>query len=233
MKKYNPKLKIFTFLLSTFYLLLATISASAQATPQFLVSWQAESYVPSWYQGKVLATKGSAIKVSFELIDNGKIADLSKKKVRWYINDKLVQNENKGLGLKSYSFIADDYPGQDTEIRITIVDYKDEVLDKIIVIPIVSSEAVIDAPYTNREIKSGRNSFFAYPFFFNIKDLNKLSFEWLVDNQAAEAGDNSAILDLNVDSLAPKGFEINVKLTIKNLLDELSFASKNIETYVQ
>jgi len=229
----NYKLKIFTFLLSTFYLLLATISASAQTTPQFLVSWQAESYVPSWYQGKVLATKGSAIKVSFELIDSGKIADLSKKKVRWYINDKLVQNENKGLGLKFYSFIADDYPGQDTEIRITIVDYKDEVLDKIIVIPIVSSEAVIDVPYPNREIKSGRNSFFAYPFFFNIKDLNKLSFEWLVDNRPAEAGDNSAILDLNVDSLAPKGFGINVKLTIKNLLDELSFASKNIEAYVQ
>ena len=229
----NCKFKIFTFLLSTCYLLLATISASAQTTSQFLVSWQAESYVPSWYQGKVLATKGSAIKVSFELIDSGKIVNLSKKKVRWYINDKLVQNENNGLGLKFYSFIADDYPGQDTEIRITIVDYKDEVLDKIIVIPIVSSEAVIDAPYPNREIKSGKNSFFAYPFFFNIKDLNKLSFEWLVDNQAAEAGDNSAILDLNVDSLAPKGFGINVKLTIKNLLDELSFASKNIETYVQ
>ena len=50
----------------------------AQNAPQFMVSWQADSYAPSWYQGKIFPVHGSRIKIGFELTDNGKIIDLSK-----------------------------------------------------------------------------------------------------------------------------------------------------------
>ena len=234
MKNYKLKLKISVLIFSTFYFLLSAFYlVHAQTPPQFMVSWQANSYAPSWYSGKILPTRGSLIKISFELVDNGKIADLSKKKVRWYVNDKLVQNESKGLGLKFYSFIADDYPGQETEIRITIVDYKDEILDKIVRIPIVSAEAAIDSPYPNAEINTEKNSFLVYPFFFNIRDLNNISFEWLVDNQPAESGENSQSLELNIESAAPSGFEIDIKATIRNLLDEMEFASENIKLVIK
>ncbi|MEK7481854.1 MAG: hypothetical protein AAB607_00600 [Patescibacteria group bacterium] len=234
MKNYKLKLKISVLIFSTFYFLLSAFYlVHAQTPPQFMVSWQANSYAPSWYSGKILPTRGSLIKISFELVDNGKIADLSKKKVRWYVNDKLVQNESKGLGLKFYSFIADDYPGQETEIRITIVDYKDEILDKIVRIPIVFAEAAIDSPYPNAEINTGKNSFLVYPFFFNIRDLNNISFEWLVDNQPAESGENSQSLELNIESAAPSGFEIDIKATIRNLLDEMEFASENIKLVIK
>ena len=82
-----------------------------------LVSWQADSYVPSWYQGKIFPTNGSKIGVNFELLENGKIVNLSKIKVRWYINDKLIRNESNGLGIKSLSFTTSDYPGYETEVR--------------------------------------------------------------------------------------------------------------------
>lgn len=228
------KFKVFAliFCVSSAFLF-SVSSAFAAEPPRFMVSWQANSYAPSWYSGKILPTKGSAIKVNFELIDSAKIADISKKKVRWYVNDKLVQNESKGLGLKSYSFIADDYPGQETEIRITIIDYKDETLDKIIRIPIVSPEAAIDAPYPNAEINIGANYFFINPFFFNVRDLKNISFEWLVDNRPAESGENNQALNLSIDSSTPSGFEIDIKATVRNLLNEMEFASKNIKSRVK
>ena len=205
----------------------------AQNAPQFMVSWQADSYAPSWYQGKIFPVHGSRIKIGFELTDNGKIIDLSKNKVRWYINDKLKINEDSGLGIKTFSFLVNDYSGEDTEIKIAVLPcdgrcdgYKGEIIYKIVKIPIVSSEAVIDAPYKEKTISVGENIFLAYPFFFNVKNLSELFFEWLVANQPAESGKNNQALDLNIDSLTPSGFEIDIKAIIRNLSDEMEFAAK-------
>ena len=237
--KPNSKIKIFTFLLFTLfaicYLLLATIPANAQISSQFLVSWQAESYVPSWYQGKIFPTKGSAIKVDFELIESGKIIDLSQYKVRWYLNDKLRINENSGLGIKSFSFITTNYPNQNAEVRIVIVNYKGQgELNKIVDIPVVAPEAIINAPYPSKKIDYGSNYFKVYPFFFGNFDYSKFAFEWAVRGQSAkDDGASSDELKLNIDSLAPSGFEINVSAAIKNLLNEMEFAGKNIQLQVK
>lgn len=240
MNKHISQFKISVILLSTFYFLLFTFSASAQTAsqtaikPQFMVSWQVASYAPSWYQGKIFPTKGSRINVTFELIDSGKIADLSKLKVRWYVNDDLVLNEKNGLGIKSYSFRANDYAGQDTEIRIAVVGYKGgEQLDKIVIIPVVSPEAAIDAPYSELQIKTGITSLVAYPFFFNVSDLKNLSFDWNVNNQPAESVGNNQSLNLNIDQKAPSGFVADVKLTARNLLDEMEFAGDNVKLNVK
>ncbi|KKR89267.1 MAG: hypothetical protein UU85_C0004G0108 [Candidatus Wolfebacteria bacterium GW2011_GWA2_42_10] len=233
MRLHIPKLKTLVFLFSAFCFLLSAFGANAQTAPQFLVSWKAQSYVPSWYQGKIFPTNGSRIDVNFELIDNGKIADISKKVIRWYVNDELMKNEKNGLGIKSFSFNAADYPGKETEIRIAMPDYWDVPLDKIFIIPIVSPEVVIDAPYPSRRIPADRSSFLAYPFFFNIGNSNSLSFEWFVNDQSAKAGENPSALNLNIDSTAPKGFAIDIKVVVKNLLNEMEFAGKNIKMEIK
>lgn len=235
------KLKFFIFLFFIVGFLFlnfvnAQTAAQTASRPQFMASWQAQSSSPSWYQGKIFPTKGSKIDIAFELIDNGKIADLSKLKVRWYLNDKLVLNEKNGLGIKSYSFNTYDYAGQDAEIRIAIIDYKGgEQIGKIITIPIVYPEAVIDAPYSNLQIKTGNIPLIAYPFFFNVLDFKKLSFNWSVNNQAAEVNDinRQQALDLNIDQKAPSDFIVDVKLSIKNLSDEMEFAGNNVKLNVK
>lgn len=236
----NDFMKKIIFLFSIFYFLFSNIAfnvvlAQVVNQPQFMASWQAQSYVPTWYQGKVFPTKGSRINVAFELIDGDKIADLSKIKVRWYVNDHLRLNEEKGLGIKSYSFLASDYPGQDTEVRIAVVGYKNMgQLDKFITIPVVRPEAVINAPYSDLEISRGTTAFSAYPFFFNISDLKNLSFDWTVNGQPAESGvENQQALDLNIDRQAPSGFVANVGLAIRNLLDEMEFAGNNVKLNVK
>src|SRR3989338_8026257 len=131
MNMLNLKLKTLIFLIVVFVFLILNSVDAQTALPQFLVSWQAQSYAPARYQGKIFPTKGTPIVISFELIDNGKIVDLSKTAVRWYINDELVKNEDNGLGIKSLQFNLPDYAGQETEIRIAIPDYKGSQLDSI------------------------------------------------------------------------------------------------------
>lgn len=237
MRNHNSKIKISVFLLSTFCFLFSIFSANAQTAPQFLISWKADSYAPNWYQGKVFPTRGSRVEVAFELIDNGKVADISKTKVRWYVNDRLVLNEKNGLGIKTHSFRVVDYPGQDVEIRIVVVDYKNgDQLSDLIIIPVAHSEAIIDAPYAGRKIgniSNNKHSFSVYPFFFNVSDLSKLSFKWLVNNRPAESGGSAEKLDLSVDPLAPSGFEIDISAKINNLSNEIEFASKNIKVIIK
>lgn len=223
---------LFIILISTFLFL--NFAGAQTAAPQFLVSWHSKNYSPSWYQGKVFPTKGSSLEVSFELIDNGKIADLSKEKVRWYVNDDLIKNEENGLGLKSVNFSTRDYPGRITEIRIEIFHYKEgDVIGKIIEIPSVRPEIVLASPYPNNEIGVGLSIFKAFPFFFNVKNLDDLSIEWLAMGQRSEGSGNPWQLNLNIDQRAPKGTEIGISVSVKNLLEEMEFAGKNIKLRVK
>jgi hypothetical protein len=208
---------------------------NAQTSFQFIISWQADNYAPSWYQGKILAVNGTPIEINFELIDNGKLADLSKTKVRWYINDKLMKNEKDGLGIKVLKFVNSDYAGQETEIMISVVDYKGgEPLEKIITIPVVKPEVIIRVPYADRKISAGLSGFEAIPFFFNIKNTGSLSIEWSTNEQKPEGAlGNPWLLNLNIEPQTPSGTEIELSILIKNLLKGMEFASKNIQLQIK
>lgn len=209
--------------------------AYAQVSPQFLISWKAQNYVPNWYAGKILPIAGAQIDVSFELIDNGKPADLSNAKVRWYINDKLVKNEDSGLGIKKINFIAPNYPGQTIQVRIAIVDFPGAgFIDKIIDIPIVRPEAVINAPYKNGEIKTGKSLFSVLPFFFNTNNNDNFSVQWSVSEQKPESGKGDLFaLDLNIDPQMPTGSKISLSVAMSNILKTLETASQTINLTVK
>ncbi len=233
MKNRKFKFKIFTLAFLVFCFL-SFVSVRAQISPQFLVSWQTQSYAPGWYTGKIFPTQGSSVEISFELIDSGKIVDLSATKVRWYVNDKLVQNEQNGLGLKYLKTIVPNYAGQEMEIRITIVDYKGQVLNNTIRIPVVKPEVVIDAPYPGNKVSFGSNFFEAIPFFFNIKNLGNLSFEWTFNNKKSEQpAEDPQIFNLNISSQIASGSVGNILVTVKNFLKELEFASKNLQITIK
>jgi len=210
-------------------------SAHAQSKPQFLVSWQAEDYAPYWYAGKILAINSTPVSIGFELIDNGKIADLSKTIVRWYVNDKLILNEDNGLGIKSLKINIPDYNGQQTEIRIAVVGYgKTGFIDKLIEIPVAGPEAVINAPYPEGGIKTGASVLSLFPFFFNVKDLSNLAVNWSVSGQPLNnSTGNPFILNLNVGSETPANTTIAVSVSIKNKLKDLEFASQNMNLIIR
>lgn len=237
MKKIFIKIIIVIIIITVINIIIVINNTNAQTiAPRFLISWRAQSYAPAWYQGKILATRGSWVDASFELIEKGKIIDLSKKKVRWYVNDDLRRNEDDGLGIKNYSFTLDDLARDDVELRIVIVDYSEDgdEIGQSVIIPLASPEVVIDAPYSASRVPSGTSYFKAHPFFFNIRDLSKLSFNWSVGGRPAESNAiNTSVLKLNIDKLAPSGFGLDIQATINNLMDEMEFASKRIKMKVK
>ncbi len=192
------------------------VIAKAQSdAPQFLVSWSADSFAPSWFKGKIFPTFNSIIKVSFELVDNGKIVNLSQTPVRWYINDNLYENEQNGLGIKAISFRDNTtYNGNDINVRISIPDYNGNNLDEIITIPIKNPEVVIDSPYYNGNVSKGSYYFTVWPFFFSGSNLIT---KWYVNGQAASNSQS----DSNIFNLAI-GDQNQSPITIENQTQNLS-----------
>jgi hypothetical protein len=221
---------IFLLLTAVFLLNIPKTSAASQ----FWFSWEAGNYAPSWYQGKVLPIVGSPLAVSFELVDNGALADLSQSKIRWYVNDRLIINENSGLGIQSVSFNVPDYANNAIEVRVSIVDYQGTTLDRILYIPLAQPEVVIEMPSADGRISVGDSIFRANPFFFNINNLNQLDFEWVVNGKQPETlGATPWLLSLNVDSKISSGTPIDLSLTVNNTLNDAESAVRNIQPVVK
>ena len=219
---------IFLLLFAVCYLLFMPFTHAA--SPQFLISWKAYNYTPSWYQGKNFPIYSTPVEISFELLENDKIVNLSKHEVRWYINNSLF---TKGKGLRTISFISKNKAGTNMVIRIAIVAYKGEELNKLIYIPAKSPEVVINSPYLTNIAKIGETyRFKALPFLFNANRLNNLSFDWTINNQAMfseEVDENPDILILNVSTSTPAGMQINLSAVVSNILNTVESATENFK----
>ncbi len=216
MKKITNYKKISSLLIlvSIFYFLVSN-SGNAQTLPEFMLTWKAGNYAPSDYQGKTLPTDGTKVDVALELIDGGRLADLSTTKVRWLVNRKLSAS---GSGLKNFSFTVDRFRG-DHAVEVTLVDYKGQNLTKRIVIPVVSPEVAIGG---------GPNVFRALLYFFNIQNLSQMKITWSANgNEAGGSVENPDILNLDTTGV-PSGTEINLELTVQNLLKPIETATKSI-----
>ena len=223
----HSKINIFS---ATALIFLFSISglASAQSSPEFLVSWKAQNYAPDWYNGKILPVVGTPVNINFELINAGKTVNLSQNIVRWYVNDGLVKNENDGLGIKSLKVAVPNGGSDEMSVRIVIIDYAADVLNKTVIIPVVRPEAVVDSPYLNNRIQSGLSVFKTTPFFFNVLDVNSLAISWSANGiKSNGAGGNPWQLDLNLTN-PQSGTKVNLSVSVKNLLNYLELAGQNI-----
>lgn len=197
--------------------------ASAQTEPEIMITWRAKSYAPPGFEGKTLPAVGTSIEAAFELIDQGKIVDVSKYEVRWFFGGYLWK---VGLGLKSYGYTPTLYSGNDITVKVAVVGYKERPIEKSIVIPLVRPEIVIDAPYYNRELRQGLNIFRGLPYFFNIQSIGELVFNWKANNEPAVSGGNKPdVLELNIPE-GGGGLQIPVSLFVQNRQEGLEFASR-------
>ncbi len=203
--------------------------SSARAATDFMTSWQAKTYVPAWYIGKAMPAYQSFITVGFELIDDGKIADLSKTIVRWYIDDKLFKNEDNGVGIKKVTVYNQKYGGDVTSIKISIPNYKGVPLERSIDIPVKDQEVVIDVPFFDKRIPKGDDAMFAWPFFFNAPTMDMLGLQWNTPgSEAKQAGNILEPLILTVGRDIPQGTQYEVGATIGNLRKNSESATKSV-----
>jgi len=191
------------------------VFAFGQAAPEFMLTWKAANYAPPEYQGRVFPASDTKVDVALELIDNGKLADLSGTEIRWYVNNN---SQKSGAGLKNFTFNTDGVRG-DQAVRVVVNGYRGLALEKTITIPLASPEVVIDG---------GPNTFRVLSYFFNFGDVRKAEFTWSA-NGAEVAGDPDKpdVLLLDTRNLAP-GTEISLEASVKNIFRTLEAANSLI-----
>lgn len=209
--------------------LLATAAPSALEAqdgpePEFIITWQASSYAPSSYRGKVLPTVGSAVTFALELVDEGKLADLSGTEIRWYRNNNLVSS---GMGQKHVTMIVPPGASREERIRAVAVDFRGEDREHTVLLPVTAPEVVIDAPAPGDVLPGVETRFRALPYFFNARSQNELLFEWQVNGEAIRAGtEHPDILDLSVSGGA-SGATVSVNLRVARIGELLEFAASS------
>ncbi len=168
-----------SFLLSLAILFLAfnTTPALAQTTsePTAIITWQTNTYTPTWYVGKALPIKGSKISLAVMLIDNNKVIDISTKKIAWYVNNNLI---GSGVGMTTATFLTDTTFDKSYSVRALIQGYNLKNVEGAVGIPLSNQSASISL----KEI-AGRYVYTANPFFFNTQSLADLLFTWAIQGK--------------------------------------------------
>ena len=160
-----------------------------QTTNPLIVTWQANNYFPADYMGKAAATPNSPIIVSVELVQKGKLADITGADIKWYADNSIIAN---GAGQKTVSFAATQSENGYQNVRV-LVDAGNASFENSVRIPIVKPSIVITSFLKDQSVKPGDEvAFQALPFFFNVDSLKKLTFFWQINNQSA-AGDGNKL----------------------------------------
>lgn len=189
---------------------------------EFFITWKADSYAPYFYKGKILPTNNTNVTVFFELLVGAVVSDLSSTNISWYLDNIFYQS---GLGLKTISFKVDPLKREDYLVKISLrKGAKGEILEKTIIIPIVEPETVIDAPYPNKTIPVGVNLLRGLLYFFNIRGVEDVDLEWLIDNQLATEGVKGDILKLSTPTLGSR--LSTIKFSAKNKYSDLESATR-------
>lgn len=191
-----------------------------------ILTWQAQSFVPADYQGKILATTGVGIKAGLEVVEENKIRDLSKINIRWYLDNKLL---TQGVGLKQINFRATAAPTYSHYLRAVVRD--EEEISGGVDIPIVSPKVIIKTPTpTANFIPLGKTILQAIPYFFNVATLKELVFNWTVNEKTIKGAN---VLELELAPPVPQNSNLRIRVTAQNLNNQLEFGSKEINLNVK
>ncbi len=151
--------------------------------------WSANSYVPFGYQGRILPTKGSLVTINAYLeISGGNPENL---KYSWFLDD-IFQETKSGYGRDNFQFGIRRLNNASHIVRLKVFnESRSFFAEKSVTIPITHSEVVIyskteaqiNLPYATSIkdfdlITDEESSFLALPYFFNIKNLEDLEFNW-------------------------------------------------------
>lgn len=201
--------------------------------PDFLVSWEAQTTIPQGYSGKAYPTEGADIRIGFEVIKDGKIIDISKQEVRWYIGTKMI---TKGIGMQSIILKNNEFSGNDILMKFSVNLYDEEeggfsFVEKRFNIPVVEPQVVIENSLFSKNISTNSKIFLnAKPFFFKSQNLR---IQWAVNGSSISKEENqSASFILDTGNVA-SGSRVNAKATITNIENKGDSASKRIDLYIQ
>ncbi|RJP44901.1 hypothetical protein C4587_01265 [Candidatus Parcubacteria bacterium] len=194
-------------------LLLGARAGRAQATkPALIITWRTSTFAPADYPGKRLPIAGSPVEAAVQVIDGGKLADLSRQTIYWYLDGKFVSG---GEGEQTIQVQAPAF-SDSFDLRAQLPSYKGEILVKTISIPIASPEAAIVAPVLGKRIQSSSVRLLARPYFFSVSDPSKLIFSWRINDRPPSSSGEPDVLDMTLEPGGLSEVAVSVALSIQN-----------------
>lgn len=201
------------------------------AKPLILVTWEAQSSAPKWFEGKALPIEDTKVIFSVEAIgagnlNKGKLIDLSNREIRWYIEDDLIK---KGIGMKTFSEINKNISGIPLSGKVSF-DYTDpdtqsrEFVSQYFSIPVVRPEVVIDIKrvsdvvYLNEKIEAE-----GIPFFFNGPTQGLVG-TWRINEQQRSFDASTPKIAITIGENIPNN-QIQIRLLIENPKNRIEKAS--------
>jgi len=191
-----------------FYFASDTPNVSA-ANTDFVLTWSSSSYVPLSYEGKALPIRGSKIKV-FALPTKTLPQNPSYMYYRWLLDDDVVGWAN-GIGKDTFTFAAEKWSGDYHKVESQILDSQQQTtfFQGSVYIKIVNPEILVfDSKNNYRSIvekittkTNEKIKLTALPFFFNIKKIADLAFNWQLENQLISGQADQKEADQNLLNL--------------------------------
>ena len=194
--------------------------------------WSTDTYTPFDYQGRALPVKGSSITVSANLkISSGNLNSL---KYSWFLDDVFQENES-GYGKNVFKFRVRRSNGLSHNLLVKIFnDDRSFYIEKTLEIPITKPELIIYSSNGNSHFSNQAStistvladkkfSFIAKPYFFSIKKLTDLVFEWTLSgtNPIISSDYDASIFNLTIsDKNVSETAESNLWVSVKNTLYE-------------
>lgn len=190
-------MSVFQKILAFVALFLFSLSAQAQTASSIDMFWEANSYVPSLYQGKALPTSDGNIRVF--AIPPESFGDSSRASYIWKINGTVLGSKS-GTGRSSLDIVGS--PFIDTNLIIVDVTGVNGTSGTgILRIPYVKPKVIL---YENSPLGGilfsqalqGRLlaeadkdiTLLSYPYFFSTQKLNSnLSYTWEINGTTAKA----------------------------------------------
>jgi len=204
--------------------------ASAQIeSGSVILSWHANTFYPADFFGKPEAVNQSTITLRAEMISDGKIQDLSKARIAWYLDESLYEN---GVGIKETTFTVTKRSGQRYLVR-GVIAIDDEVHESSIIIPISKPKVVIEFPSLENKIGPGETvTLISVPYFFNASSLSDLNFSWAI-NGKKETLEKENSLTLNIGTpISENQRTVSIQSTVNNERNVFENIQSKIQLFV-
>jgi hypothetical protein len=184
--------------------------------------WSAETYTPFEYQGRALPTKGSMVDVYAVISVSG--GTTSNLKFSWFL-DNTFQEANSGYNKTSFRFGVRRYSGSSHNVLVKIfTEDRSFYIEKSIDIPIYEPEVIMKQSDINPL------SVVAKPYFFYIKKLTDLIFEWTFSGQEPiiSSNYNANVLDISIsDKNTSETTEQTIWLNVKKNSEYIKQSANN------
>jgi hypothetical protein len=189
------------------------------------LAWSADTYTPANYEGRNLPTIGSEVVV--EAIVSASDGNPNALKYSWFLED-IFQRSKSGYGKNSFSFYVQQRSGNFHNIKVQVFNDDRTIFEqRTLQIPVVKPEIVIyssanNTYFSNQASKNSisvfgdKLSLIAKPYFFSIRKLTDLVFEWTLSGQEpVQSSDYTAnVLNLSIENA--RGTENSIWLNVQN-----------------